>query len=150
MTLDVTGTVPADCYSLSRWAYRDGPGHLLLATLGSLAPVTLDRLRYRSCDRSAQHASLRSPESIPAASLSVASLVKKLRATPRSRLRSKMSQGRNSPAAWQKLPRRHRRQRQLGDLLTNLPIASTAILRILRRSGITGGVGSRTRAVNAQ
>jgi hypothetical protein len=32
------------------------------------------------------------------------------RATPRSRLRSKMSQGRNGPAAGQGLPRRHRRQ----------------------------------------
>jgi hypothetical protein len=42
--LDVTGTVPAviavaGCHSPSRRA--DGPGHLLLATLGSLAHATL-------------------------------------------------------------------------------------------------------------
>jgi hypothetical protein len=100
--LDVTGTVPAVIavagrHSLSRRA--DGPGHLLLVTRRSLAHATLRRgLRDQSCDRSARHESPRSPESTSVASLSVASLRTKPRATPRSHLLSKMSQGRNGPA----------------------------------------------------
>jgi hypothetical protein len=91
--LDVTGTVPAviavaGCHSPSRQA--DRPGHVLLATLGSLAHVTL------ACATEVATA-LRDTRHVP-------------RATPRSRLHSEMSQGRNGPAAGQGLPRRHRRQ----------------------------------------
>jgi hypothetical protein len=78
--LDVTGTVPAliavtGCQSLSRRA--DGLGHLPLATRRLLAHGASRnaRLRDQSCDRYLQHVSPRSPESIPAASLLVASLV---------------------------------------------------------------------------
>ncbi len=67
-------------------------------------------LSRRPTARAKRHESLRSPESIPAASLSVVPLFTLPRATLRPRLRSKMSQGRNGPAAGQKLPHRHRRQ----------------------------------------
>jgi hypothetical protein len=74
--LDVTGTVPAviavaGCHSPSHRADDTDHGlhpHWVACSRNA-------RLRDRSCDRSARHVSLRSPESIPAASLLVASLV---------------------------------------------------------------------------
>jgi hypothetical protein len=91
------------------------------------------RLRDRSCDRSARHASPRSPESIPAASLSVASLVTCL-ARPRGRVfvpkcpKAEMApqpgKGCHAATGARIVP-----WRQPGDWLINLPIASTALLR---------------------
>ena len=117
--LDVTGTVPAviavaGCHSPSRRA--DGPGHVLLTTLGSLAHATLacatevatalrDTRRYA---RPSRYPLNRCQSRRWSRTARVAGHVP--RATPRSRLRSKMSQGRNGPAAGQGLPRRHRRQ----------------------------------------
>ncbi len=62
------------------------------------------RLRDQTCDRPVRHdCSLRC--------IAVGRVAGHVpRATPRSRLPSKMSQGRNSPAAGQKMPRLHRRQ----------------------------------------
>jgi hypothetical protein len=70
--LDVTGTVPAviavaGCHSPCRRA--DSPSHHWVARPRNA------RLRDQSYDRSELHVSLRSPEPIPAALLSVASLV---------------------------------------------------------------------------
>ncbi len=75
--LDVTGTVPAviavaGCQSLSRRADGLGPSP---ARHTEVALSRNARLRDRSCDRYLQHVSPRSPKSIPAASLLVASLV---------------------------------------------------------------------------
>ena len=140
--LDVTGTVPAviavaGCHSPSRRA--DRPGHVLLATLGSLAHVTLacatevatalrDTRRYARSGRYPLH---RCRSSRWSRTDRVAGHVP--RATPRSRLRSKMSQGRNGPAAGQgchaATGARIVPWRQPGDWLINLPIASTALFR---------------------
>jgi hypothetical protein len=135
--LDVTGTVPAviaeaGCHPPSRRA--DGLGQVLLATLGSLAQATLacateiatamhDTRRYARPSRYPLYCRSRrwsraSPD------------------PPRSRLLSKMSQGRNSSAAGQKLPRRHGATcgrfvpwwQRLVIIITR-PIASTAQLR---------------------
>ncbi len=105
--LDMTGTVPAviavaGCHSPSRRA--DRPGHVLLATLGSLAANSA-KLRPLCATRVATLA-LVETRCIAVGRVAGHSP----RVTPRSRLGSKMSQCRNGPAAGQRLPRRHRRQ----------------------------------------
>jgi hypothetical protein len=115
--LDVTGTVPAviavaGCYSPSRQA--DGPGHVLLTTLGSLAHAALAcatevATAPRLC--AARVVTLVRVDTRCIAICRVAGHVPRAIPTPdsaRSRLRSEMSQGRNGPAAGQRLPLRHR------------------------------------------
>jgi hypothetical protein len=91
------------------------------------------RLCDQSCDRSARHESPRSPESIPAASLSVASLVTCL-ARPRGRVfLPKCPKAETAPLPGKgchaATGARIMIWRQPGDWLINLPIASTALLR---------------------
>ena len=102
--LDVTGTVPAviavaGCHSPSRRA--DHSGHVLLATLGSLAHATLAcATEVATALRDTRRYARGSPESIPAASLSVESLV-----TYRSRRWSRASRDPEVASSFQNVPR---------------------------------------------
>ncbi len=115
---DVTGIVPA--VSLAQSPGRP-PGSCPARHTG----VACARLRDRSCDRSAQHASLRSLESIPV-SLSVASLVTCL-ARPRGRIFvPKCPKAETAPLPGKGyLPRRHRRQDRALAAARRLVIKST-------------------------